>query len=357
MKRIYNPSFLGWAAFTFLLYGYSIFTENKEVLDYGHFLFFIVPLIIFFGYPFSFKIHKNNIFPFIMGLAGSAALFLPSSIGFLVSLVCVSFALLPILYRLDFGGFFGISFGVILLFLLQTADLINTAYIVIFIFLEIFYLISLYFKKVLPMELKSNLFLKGKINILLIFILITNVSSIILTWSILPGFIVKNQLPGICISFFISTLLFVKFFNTFKKNSVISNIRILFLACFLLVFFQGFLSKAYGLAFNVYFVVIMILFVISNMSVLSLLNTRYKVSEKDIFTSSLFHFLMYSSVLLILSIHVPLCYLWIEKINTLSLPKETFPLSFGQYFLKNITLLSVISTLLAGYIFLIRRSW
>jgi hypothetical protein len=357
MKKIFNPDFFGWAAFTYLFYGYSILTINEELVKYGHFLFFIIPSIVFLAYPLIVNILKYTFIPVLFGIAGSASLFLPDGFGFALSLMCVSCALLPVLYSLKSENLWGISLGVLLLFLLQIEDQFSETYVIIFVCLEILYLISLQINKTVSPTPEKYIIVKGKLPVLLLFILISNSSCFFLTWSILPGFIIKEQLPALIVSFFIFSLLIVPLIKKFTAITVNSNIKILFVTSFFSIFFQGLLSKGYGLAFNVYFLIITILFVISTGSVLSLFRIKYGMSEKEILHSLFFHYLTFCIVFLIFLMHIPLCFVWIEKINSLSLPEDTFALSFGQYFLKNITLLSVFSTFMAGLVYLKRRSF
>lgn len=180
-------------------------------------------------------------------------------------------------------------------------------------------------------------------------------ATLLLLLCVLPLIHIDDVIPAILSSVAV-------FFGLTKFTSKItanfsSSVRYftLFMSLFLLTLMTGFLSRAHGLWFvmviNIIAICFMAIFYMADKNLLAkggeFFNRETRgQNEKWICLVSL----------IFLASQFPACTYWLDRLKEVLMPEPFIPLALGQYYIKNLVLIPATATLMAGYLFLRRRS-
>ena len=180
-------------------------------------------------------------------------------------------------------------------------------------------------------------------------------ATLLLLLCILPLIHIDDVIPAILSSLAVFFGL-TKFTSKITANfSVSTRYFTLFMSLFLLTLMTGFLSRAHGLwlvmVINIIAICFIAIFYIADKNLLAkggefFNGDRRGQHEKWICLVSL----------LFLACQFPACTYWLDRLKEVFMPEPLIPLALGQYYIKNLVLIPAIATLIAGYLFLRRRS-
>lgn len=249
----------------------------------------------------------------------------------------------------------GVFLAISLFWAKQTFQWSEEADIIILAAISIFIFIALTIWPKPAWDTKSTAKFKNKILPAEKSVRVLTNATLLLLLCVIPLIQINNVVPAILSSVVIFFGL-TKFNSKIKINiSVTARYLTLFMSLFLLTLMTGFLSRAHGLW-------LLIVFFVATVCFMSI----FYISDKNLFTKGEQFFTAETrglnekwiclASLAFLASQFPACNYWLDRLIEVFMPESFIPLALGQYYLKNLVLIPATATLIAGYLFLRRRS-
>ncbi len=322
-----------------------------------HHIYLAIPVMAFWLTNYFKKLFSHFITILVSGLGGSSLMFLNVEWGIPIAVFLLSICFLPGLKGSPKSVLLGNIPGLIMIFVWKMWDFPEIYIPLTIIFWVIlFFLSRIFFKTTPPETIIINTYSRKES----IFILISAavLSVVLLVWLSLPFYHSVYTTPG-----WISGILsfWLIFWQLDKRNSRFTHQSVL-LTLFLSLFFQtvflGLFSRSAGITHALLFIGFMSLTGIVVFCLMKVMDQYFgKQKSRSIFQSKKLWLNTTFLMLIFLIVDIPACSYWYHSIVNVYLPENLYPLSLGQYFLKNVAVLPALSTLLVGILFLKRRSY